>query len=126
MPLRQIEVPSLGRKLSNLMAAPSSAEPETHEAGLDEYRRLGGNGLHLHGEGGETHSRRVTGQWLQRHGLRSEFFVCTQICHDTWDEANHKPIDRFTAEAVATDIAVDLDLLGTKYLDLVYVDDSAE
>lgn len=126
MSFRQIEVPPFGRRLSNIMAAPSSAAPETHEAGLDEYRRLGGNALHLHGEGGETHSRQVAGAWLRRHGLRGEFFVCTQICHDAWDEASQKPLDRFTAEAVAEDVAADLDLLGAEYLDLVYLDDSAD
>jgi hypothetical protein len=62
------------------MAHPSSGGADTHERGLDEYRRLGGNSIHLHGEGGETHSRRATGQWLGSHGLRPEFFVCTQIC----------------------------------------------
>src|SRR5579862_3566568 len=108
MPFRLIEIPSLGRALTNIMAAPSSAEPETHAAGLDRYRALGGNCIHLHGEGGETHTRRATGEWLRDNGLRTEFFVCTQICHEGWDEAAARPIDRFTAEAVAEDIDADL------------------
>src|SRR5580704_6298278 len=104
MPLRHIEVPSLGQGLSTLMIAPSSAEADAHEAGLNAYHRLGGNGIQLHGEGGETHSRQATGEWLRKHGLRQTFFLCTQICHDEWDDATQQPIDRFTPEAVHQDI----------------------
>jgi aryl-alcohol dehydrogenase-like predicted oxidoreductase len=123
MPLRQIDIPSLGRRLSNVMAHPSSADEDTHEAGLDEYRRLGGNCIHLHGEGGETHSRRAVGQWLRRHRLRPDFFLATQICHDGWDETTELTIVRLTPEAVSEDIATDLELLGTSYLDFVYFAD---
>src|SRR5258708_6264092 len=124
MPFRHIEIPSLSRSLSNVMAHPSSAEPGALDFGLEEYRRLGGNCIHLHGEGDETHSRSATGQWLRSHGLRSEFFVCTQICHDRWDDTAKRAIDRFTPEAVSEDVATDLELLGTPYLDLVYLDDN--
>ncbi len=123
MPIRRVELPSLGRSLSNLMAAPSSAQPDTHEAGLDAYRSLGGNAIHLHGEGGEEHSRRVVGEWLRSRGVRAEFFICTQICHDSWDEVEKKPIYRFAPEAVREDVIADLQLLGADYLDLVYLDD---
>jgi aryl-alcohol dehydrogenase-like predicted oxidoreductase len=126
MPFRQIEIPALRRKLCNIMAHPSSANPEATEPGLDEYSRLGGNCIHCHGEGGETHSRRITGQWLQSRGLRTEFFVCTQICHEGWDEAAQLSIDRFTAAGVREDVATDLDLLATDYLDLIYLDDSPQ
>jgi aryl-alcohol dehydrogenase-like predicted oxidoreductase len=124
MPFRQIEIPSLKRTLSNVMAHPSSADPDSHESGLDEYLSLGGNCIHLHGEGGETHSRQATCRWLERRGLRAEFFLCTQIGHDGWDEAAGAAIDRFTAAAVAEDIDTDLELLGTDYLDFVYLDDN--
>jgi aryl-alcohol dehydrogenase-like predicted oxidoreductase len=123
MPIRRLTVPSLGRSLSNLMAAPSSAEPATHEAGQDAYHRMGGNCLHLHGEGGETHSRSATGDWLRTRGLRPEFFLCTQICHDEWDESTNSSIDRFTAGAIREDIAADMELLKTAFVDLVYLDD---
>src|SRR5690242_20397028 len=121
MPFRQIEVPTLGRSLSNLMAAPSSSQADTHMAALDVYRRLGGNCIHLHGEGGETHSRRATGEWLLSHHLRPEFCLCTQICHDGWDDFAKRPIVRFTPQAVHEDIAIDLELLGTDYLDFIYL-----
>jgi len=123
MPVRRIDVPQLGRSLSALMAAPSSAEPDTQIAGLSAYHRMGGHAIHLHGEGGETHSRRATGEWLREHGLRQAFFLCTQICHDEWDDTAQRPIDRFTPEAVHEDITTDLELLETNYLDLVYLDD---
>jgi aryl-alcohol dehydrogenase-like predicted oxidoreductase len=126
MPFRQIDIPLLGRRLSSVMAFPSSAADGTHELGLDEYRRLGGNCIHLHGEGDETHSRRATGEWLRSHRLRPEFFVCTQICHDGWDETAGQPIDRFTPEAVSEDVARDLELLGTDYIDLVYLGDNRQ
>jgi aryl-alcohol dehydrogenase-like predicted oxidoreductase len=126
MPFRQIELPTLKRTLSNVMAHPSSANPETHEGGLNEYVRLGGNCIHLHGEGGEVHTRRVTGRWLQQRSLRLEFFLCTQICHAGWDEDAGHAIDRFTAAAVSEDIDADLELLGTEYLDFVYLDDSPQ
>jgi 1-deoxyxylulose-5-phosphate synthase len=105
------------------MAHPSSADADTHQFALDEYVRLGGNCIHLHGEGGEVHSRLATGQWLQSNGLRSEFFLCSQICHDGWDDLASRAIDRFTAQAVSEDIGTDLELLRTEYLDLVYLDD---
>jgi len=105
------------------MVHPSSAEPGTHEAALDEYLRLGGDCIHCHGEGGETHSRRAAGRWLNRKGVRRQFFVCTQICHDGWDEAGQRAIDRFTPVCVSEDVATDLELLATGYLDLVYLDD---
>src|SRR5580704_2901240 len=123
MSFRQIKVPTLKRTLSNVMAHPSSADPEAHERGLDEYRLHGGNCIQFHGEGGETHSRDATGRWLQERGLRSEFFLCTQICHDGWDESAGRGIDRFTSSAVSDDIAADPELLKTEYLDLVYLDD---
>ena len=65
-------------------------QPDTHERGLDEYLRLGGNCLHLHGEGGATRSRQSTGDWLRRRGVRRQFFLGTQICHDGWDAAAHR------------------------------------
>jgi Aldo/keto reductase family len=121
MPFRQINVPSLGRLLSNVMTCPSSAEPDSHESGLEEYVRLCGNGVHLHGEGGETHSRRAVGRWLERTGRRTDLFLCGQICHEGWDALARAAIDRLTPEAVVADITADLALLGTDYLDLVYV-----
>ena len=124
MGFRRIEIPILKRALSNIMAIPSSADPETHEFALDEYARRGGNCIHIHGEGGETHTRRATGRWLERCGLRPEFFLCNQICHTGGDEAAGLVIDRFTPVAVSEDIETDLDLLGTEFLDFVYLDDS--
>jgi aryl-alcohol dehydrogenase-like predicted oxidoreductase len=121
MPFRQINLPSLGLPLSNVMACPSSAEPDSHESGLEEYDRLGGNGIHLHGEGGETHSRRAVGRWLERRGRRADLFLCARICHEGWDAVARCAIDRLTPEAVIADITADLALLGTDYLDLVYV-----
>jgi len=124
MPFRQIYVPSLERNLSVCMAAPSSsAAADTHEAGLRAYHLAGGNSLHLHGEGGELHSRQAAGAWLQAHSLRKAFFLCTQICHDDWDESAQRSIDRFTPQAVRQDIAENLHLIGTDVLDMVYLDD---
>ncbi len=68
----------------------------------------------------------ATGEWLRGNGLRAEFFLCSQICHDGWDESAHRAIDRFTPQAVSDDVDTDLELLGTEYLDLVYLDDSPE
>src|SRR4051812_24518067 len=126
MAFRQIHLAAFNRTLSNIMAHPSSADPETHEPGLDEYVRLGGNCIHLHGEGGETHTRRTTGEWFRRRRVRQEFFLCTQICHAGWDQPAGCGIDRFTAVAVSEDIDADLELLGTEYLDFVYLDDNPQ
>jgi Aldo/keto reductase family len=126
MPFRQIEIPSLGRRLSNIMASPSSSEPDSHDAGLDAFHSLGGNCIHLHGEGGEQHSRQATGNWLQKTRLRERFFLYTQICHDDWDEIHRRPVSRFTPSAISEDITIDLELLGTEYLDSVYLDDAPE
>jgi aryl-alcohol dehydrogenase-like predicted oxidoreductase len=109
-----------------IMAALSSAQPETHQDGLNLFRHKGGSMLHLHGEGGETHSRKAAGEWLNQHDLRSQFTVCTQICHDDWDEANQSPIVRFTPEGAAEDIAADLQLIRSSYVDVVYLDDHSE
>jgi aryl-alcohol dehydrogenase-like predicted oxidoreductase len=117
-------VPSVGRRLSRLMAAPSSAQPDTHFAGLDAYQRLGGNSIYLHGEGGETHSREATGRWLTEHRLRTEFFLCTQVCHDDWDDTNNRPVDRFTSAGIAEDVAKDLDLIRVERIDLISLGDN--
>jgi aryl-alcohol dehydrogenase-like predicted oxidoreductase len=114
LPFRKIEVPMLKRMLSNIMAHPSSAEPDTHGLALDEYARLGGNCIHLHDEVGEPHTRRVTGHWIQQRGLRPEFFLCTQICHSGWDKTAGRTVDRFTAASVREDIDADLELLGSR------------
>jgi hypothetical protein len=82
------------------MANPSSAAADMHEAGLDAYMQLGGNGIYLHGE---AHSRKATGRWLRQHRLGDQFFLCTQVCHNEWDSANARPIDRFSAAAVVED-----------------------
>src|SRR5262245_55053334 len=103
------------------MACPASAEPGSHRVGLEKYYRLGGNCIHLHGEGGETHSREAVGQWLQERGLRSELFLCTQICHEGWDAVGQRAIDRVTPDAISADISADLSLLQTDWLDLVYI-----
>jgi aryl-alcohol dehydrogenase-like predicted oxidoreductase len=108
------------------MAHPSSAEQDGVELAFDEYHSLGGNCIHLHDEGGGVHSRRATGQWLQRRGIRAEFFLCTQICHAGWDSVGQSAIDRFTPEAIGEDIGTDLELLATRYLDLVYLDDNPQ
>ncbi len=108
------------------MAALSSARIETHEPGLELFRSIGGSLIHLHGEGGEQHSRKAAGEWLARNGLRSQFILCSQICHDDWDESLQQPILRFTPDAVREDISADLHLLGCDVLDLVYLDDHAE
>ncbi|MFO1496932.1 MAG: aldo/keto reductase [Verrucomicrobiota bacterium] len=121
MPLRQIDIPGLRASLTNVMACPSSAAPDWHQAGLDHFHQLGGNCIHLHGEGGETHSRRGVGQWLKRWGLREQFFLCSQIGHEGWDPIARRAVNRCTPEAIAEDISTDLALLGTDYLDLVYI-----
>ena len=126
MPLRQIEFPALGREFSVFMGSPSSMEEEPYAASLDNFYEQGGNALHLHGEGGETRSRQETGDWLRARGLRRKFFLCSQICHDEWDDKTQQPINRFTPEAVQQDIADDLGLIGTDFLDLVYFDDRHE
>jgi aryl-alcohol dehydrogenase-like predicted oxidoreductase len=62
----------------------------------------------------------ATGKWLRDHNLRSEFFLCTQICHQGWDAARQIAVNRLTPEAMEEDVAADLRLLGTDYLDFVY------
>jgi len=95
------------------MAHPSSSQAASHEAGLAKYRHLGGDCIHLHGEGGgETHSRYTTGQWLRTHHLRPEFFVCTQICHDQPNVSEGRPREISSC-------------CKTEYLDLVYLDDNS-
>src|SRR5690348_4215471 len=41
--MRQIHVSGLKRSLSCIMVAPSSSQPDTHDAGLETYYQLGGN-----------------------------------------------------------------------------------
>src|SRR5215813_12490102 len=89
------EAVSHGSIMRCFMAHPSSAEADTYERGLDEYRRLGGNCIHLPGEGGETHSRRPTGQRLESRGLWAKVFLCTQIYHEVSDETTKRAIVRF-------------------------------
>jgi len=126
MAFRQMTIPAIGRPLSNVMADPSSAERDGQVHALDGYRELGGNCLHLHDEGDEAHARRAVGQWLHLRGARQDFFLCSQICHAGWDAIAQRSIDRFHPSALMEDIHTDLELLGTDYLDLVYLDDSPQ
>ena len=105
------------------MLSPSSDAATMEERAFENYLRLGGDSIHLHGEGGEVSGRKAVGAWLSRRGLRPRFFLCSQICHDGWNEVEQRPIDRFSPQAVLEDISTDLDLLATEYLDLVYFDD---
>src|SRR5262249_42283259 len=89
----------------------------------ERYFQLGGNCLYLHGEGEETHSRKTTGRWLRERRLLREVFLCTQVCHDLWDEASQSPIDRFTATAVHEDIDRDMTLIGVDHIELVGLGD---
>ena len=108
------------------MVHPSSAGGKDQELALQEYLQLGGNCIHLHEEGGGVVSRQATGKWLERRGLRASFFLCSQICHAGWDDIGQRSIDRFTPEAISEDVETDLDLLASKYLDMVYLDDNPE
>ena len=122
---RRVFCPSFGMSLSNIMASPSSSGTvEEHLSLLDKYLALGGNCLHLHGEGGETHGREATGKWLRRKNARDDFFICAQICHDEWNAGEQKPVDRFHAAAVTEDIDCELELLGITRLDMVYLSDN--
>ena len=47
-------------------------------------------------------------------------------CHAGWDDVGRCAIDRFNAHAVKEDIDTDLELLGTEYLDLIYLDDNPQ
>lgn len=120
MKFRTVYSQSLNRHLSSVMAAPASMDAE-RELGalLDEYRTLGGDCLHLHGEGGETRSREATGRWIRKRELRSQMFVCTAICHAGWNKQLARPIHRLNPASIADDISTDLALLRTDYLDLV-------
>ena len=123
MALRRIKLPGCDFPLSVLMGAPSSANFETHAKGLEAFRQLGGNCIHLHGEGGETHSRQFVGDWLRKSNTDSPFYVCTQICHDQWDAVNGRSIMRFSSDAVHEDVAMDLLLTDLGQINMVYLDD---
>lgn len=128
MRMDRVVIPFLfgGVEASRVMGSPSSSRPDTHASALEAFYGLGGNCLHLHGEGGETHSRTSSGEWLNRRCIRGEFILCLQIGHDDWDPANNRSIVRFSAEAVAEDISLDIKLLQSDYLDIVYLDDHPE
>jgi aryl-alcohol dehydrogenase-like predicted oxidoreductase len=100
----------------NLSSQPGSP----HAQSLYRFFAAGGNAIHLHGEGGEEESRIAAGEWMKETGSRSKMFVCTQVCHEGWNDAAQVEIDRLTPAAIEEDIARDLDLLQTDYLDFVY------
>lgn len=124
MSLSRVFVPSLGRSLARLMAAPSSSDAASHVPGLEAYLDLGGDSLHLHGEGEETHSKKAAGDWLRHKDLRRSVFLATQICHEGWNEVESRPIVRFDGSSVHEDIDADLRHVGTESIDLVYLDDN--
>ena len=121
--MRFITLPTFGRELCVVMAAPASSQYDSLEPRLDAFRALGGNCLHIHGEGGETQSRIETGKWICERGVREIFFLASQICHDGWNELLQQEVNRFTPGAVREDIALERELIGTEYLDFAYFDD---
>jgi len=118
--IRSVSIPSLSKQMSALTLNLSSRPGAPRAQSLDRFFAGGGNTLHLHGEGGEEESRKAAGEWIATTGSRQAMFVCTQICHEGWDEAAQVEIDRLTPAAIVEDIAHDLDLLQTDYLDFVY------
>lgn len=122
VPIPSLAHPLLCRGVSRLVAHPSSADPSATAVGLDAFRAIGGNAIYLHGEGGETETRRATARWLGERGLRDAFTLAVSIAHDEWDESRQRPIDRFNAAGIHDDVRSNLSLLDTR-LDLACVGD---
>lgn len=116
-----VRIPGLNRDIGRIMLAARPFPQEPHAATLDRFLAVGGNAIHLHGEGGETLSREAVGAWMQDRQTREQVVLCSQICHDGWDEATQTEFDRLTPEGIEEDISHDLALLQTNALDVVYL-----
>lgn len=119
--MKPISIQGCQRPTSPLIIGPHCVSKPHDDKDFDEFVELGGNCFYMHGEGGETQTRKNVASWMKRRGIRDNLVLFFQICHGHDEVTSALEESRFSATSVSDDIEDNLNILGIDHLDLVVV-----
>ena len=117
--MKPISIQGCRHLISPLIIGPHCVSKVHDDKDFDGFVELGGNCFYLHGEGGETQTRKNLASWIKRLGIRDDLVLFFQICHGHDEVASVLETSRFSPKSVSDDIEENLNLLETHHLDLV-------
>ncbi len=117
--MKPISIQGCCHSISPLIIGPHCVSKAHDDKDFDDFVELGGNCFYLHGEGGETQTRKNVASWIKRLGIRDDLVLFFQICHGHDEVASVLEESRFSPKSVSDDIEENFNLLDTDYLDLV-------
>ena len=117
--MKPISIQGCRHLISPLIIGPHCVSKPHDDKDFDDFVELGGNCFYLHGEGGETQTRKNVASWIKRLGIRDDLVLFFQICHGHDEVTSVLEESRFSPKSVSDDIEENLNLLDTDYLDLV-------
>ena len=117
--MERVSIQGCRHPIAPLIIGSHGYAKEHEDKDFDEFVELGGNCIHMHGEGGETISRKNVASWIERRNNRDKMVLLFQICHGHDETTSRLAESRFSPMCVANDIEENLALLKTDYLDLV-------
>ena len=117
--MKPISIQGCRHLISPLIIGPHCVSKAHDDKDFDDFVELGGNCFYLHGEGGETQTRKNLASWIKRLGIRDDLVLFFQICHGHDEVTSVLEASRFSPKSVSDDIEENLNLLDTDHLDLV-------
>jgi aryl-alcohol dehydrogenase-like predicted oxidoreductase len=117
--MKPISIQGCQRLISPLIIGPHCVSKAHDDKDFDDFVELGGNCFYMHGEGGETQTRKNVASWIKRLGNREDLVLFFQICHGHDEVTSVLEESRFSPKSVSDDIEENLNLLEIDYLDLV-------
>lgn len=117
--MKPIPIQGCRRLISPLIIGPHCVSKAHDDRDFDDFVELGGNCFYMHGEGGETQTRKNVASWIKRRGIRDNLVLFFQICHGHDEPTSALEESRFSPKAVSDDIEENLNHLEIDYLDLV-------
>ena len=117
--MKPISIQDCRHSISPLIIGPHCVSKAHDDKDFDDFVELGGNCFYLHGEGGETQTRKNVASWIKRLGIRDDLVLFFQICHGHDEITSVLAESRFSPKSVSDDIEENFNLLDTDYLDLV-------
>ena len=117
--MKPISIRGCRRLISPLIISLHCVSKAHDDKDFDDFVELGGNCFYMHGEGGETQTRKNVASWIKRLGNREDLVLFFQICHGHDEVTSVLEESRFSPKSVSDDIEENLNLLEIDYLDLV-------
>ena len=117
--MKPISIQGCRRLISPLIIGPHCVSKAHDDKDFDDFVELSGNCFYMHGEGGETQTRKNVASWIRRLGSRDDLVLFFQICHGHDEVTSVLEESRFPPKSVTDDIEENLNLLEIDYLDLV-------